>query len=117
MRPSSFRVALAALLVLAQLLAPFAHRPAGAASAPWLDVCTSDGLRRLPTDGGPPPPGHEGDHCVLCRVAGSPAGAPPAVFRFLPAPAIFVAAASPAVVTTGAPTRFDAPARAPPRAG
>jgi hypothetical protein len=117
MRPSSFRAALAALLLLAQLIAPFAHRPAGASAAPWLDVCTSDGLRRVPTDDGPPPPSHETDHCVLCRVAGSPAAAPPTVTEFLPAPVAFAAAAPVAFVVAGRPTLHDAPARAPPRAG
>ena len=117
MRPSPYRVVLAALLVLVQLLAPFGHPPAGAATAPWLDVCTGDGLRRLPADDGPPPPGHEADHCVLCRVAGSPVGAPSAIVGFLPAPVAYAAAAVPAVIATGAPTRYDAPARAPPLAG
>jgi hypothetical protein len=115
MRPSSFRAALAALLVLAQLLAPFAHRPAAAAA--WLDVCTGDGLRRVPAGDEPEAPRHEADHCVLCRLASSPSGAPPAVLVAVAAPARHAATSPPVAVGSGAPNRHDAPARAPPVVG
>jgi hypothetical protein len=116
MRPSSFRVALAALLVLAQLLVPFAHRPSVAA-APWLAaVCTSNGVRLLPVEDAPTAPLHDDDHCVLCRIAGTMAGAPPGLPSLALPPAVrdgHQTAPGPVVQRT---LLHDAPARAPPAA-
>jgi hypothetical protein len=112
---SRTRVALAVLLALLQALVPLAHRPAGAAGPGWIELCTADGLRRIAADEAPSLPGHDSDHCVLCRVAepmaglSTPAWSPssglPAGTRGAP-PALFA----------GRPPPHDAPARAPPAA-
>lgn len=81
----ALRVALASLLVLAQLLLPFAHGSAGAATTTWTEVCTGEGLRRVPSGEAPTQSSHHSDHCVLCRIAASMAGVVPNLYR-QPAP-------------------------------
>lgn len=113
MRKLGFRLLLAAVLALAQLVAAQAHRPAFAAAG-WAEICTADGLRRVPAGDEPAPPQHGDDHCLLCRIAEPMAGAvafdrasaqPP------PAEAATLAEAAPAPRRS---TPHDAPARAPP---
>jgi hypothetical protein len=108
------RVLLAGLLALAQLLVPFAHGPAVAVE-PWLvAVCTSNGIRLLPVEDAPAAPLHDDDHCVLCRIAGTMAGAPPGLPSLALPPAVrdgHQTAPGPVVQRT---LLHDAPARAPP---
>ena len=114
MRLLSSRALLAALLALAQALAPFAHRAAAASPAGWIEVCSANGARLLPAGDMPAPARHDGDHCVLCRPAEPMAG--------LPALPLAAAAEAPGATTVvppapalvAAPTLHDAPARAPP---
>ena len=110
------RAALAALLVLAQMLAPLAHSHGRAAASGWIEVCTGDGLRRLPAGDAPAAPLHDDDHCVLCRVADPTAGAPPFTPAVGHASPVRAAVALAPAYFGNRPTPHDAPARAPPRA-
>jgi hypothetical protein len=108
------RSVLAAALVLVQALAPFAHLPARATASGWLDVCTSEGLRRVRADDSPAAPLHGDEHCVLCQMAQPLCGAAlfasamsraqPANTPVLPAQPLFASG----------PLPHDGPARAPP---
>ncbi len=110
------RALLAALLVVAQMLAPFAHSHGRAASPGWINVCTGDGVRRLPAGDAPSAPLHDDDHCALCRIANPMAGVAPSIPAVV---SLQAASADPVPATTGiagGPPRHDAPARAPPAA-
>ena len=110
------RAALAALIALVQLSAPWAHGHGSHRAAGWTELCTAEGLRRVPS-ADEPAPVHDGDeHCALCRLADVSLAPPP------PAPATVTVrpAADRAAVATAtfvrAPTAHDAAARAPPYA-
>lgn len=116
MRFSALRSALAGLLVLAQLLVPFAHGPASATAAGWTEICASDGLRRVPSDGAPASPLHHGDHCALCRIASSMAGMAPGVPALDGLQAVHEDPAPVGACFVSRPPHHDAQARAPPPA-
>jgi hypothetical protein len=108
------RVLLAGLLALAQLLVPFAHGPAVAVE-PWLvAVCTSNGIRLLPAEDAPTAPLHDDDHCALCRITGTMAGAPPGLPSLARLPATGGGHQPAPGPVAQRPPLHDAPARAPP---
>ncbi len=116
MRLPPIRVLLAALLALAQLLVPFFHRPAAAVAPGFVAVCTANGIRLLPAEGAPAAPLHDDDHCALCRVAGTMAGAPPALPSLDGRPAAAGGQQPAPAPVAQRPLPHDAPARAPPAA-
>jgi hypothetical protein len=116
MRSTGVRFALACLLVLAQLLVPFAHGLAGAAAPGWTEICASDGLRRVPTGDAPASQGHHEDHCALCRVAGSMPGLAAGFPAWVGAQPADENPALAGACYFGRPVKHDARARAPPPA-
>jgi len=116
MRSTGIRVALACLLVLAQLLVPFAHGLAGAAAPGWTEICASDGLRRVPTGDPPTSQAHHEDHCALCRVGGSMPGLAACLPAWVGAQAADEDPVLAGACSFGRPFRHDARARAPPLA-
>jgi len=116
MRSTGIRSALACLLVLAQLLVPFAHGLARAAAPGWTEICASDGLRRVPTGDAPTSQGHQEDHCALCRVAGSMPGLAACIPAWIGAQAVDEDPVLAGACSFGRPFRHDARARAPPLA-
>jgi hypothetical protein len=116
MRSSAVRSALAGVLVLAQLLMPFAHLPAAATTSGWTEICAGDGLRRVPTDGAPASLFHHSDHCALCRIASAMAGLPPGMPSLGGMPAVHEDPAPVRACLVGRSPQHDAQARAPPPA-
>lgn len=116
MRSTGIRATLACWLVLAQLLVPFAHGPAGAASAGWSEICASDGVRRVPTGDAPGSQAHHDDHCALCRIAGSMPGLVADVPVWLGVSPVKEDALPVGAVSFGRRVGLDAQARAPPLA-
>jgi hypothetical protein len=108
------RVLLAGLLALAQLLVPFLHGPAAAVAPGFVEVCTVNGTRLLPAEGAPAAPLHDDDHCALCRVAGTMAGAPPGLPSLARLPATEDGHQPAPGPVAQQPLLHDAPARAPP---
>jgi hypothetical protein len=116
MRSPPIRVLLAGLLALAQLLVPFFHGPAAAVAPGFVEVCTVNGVRLLPAGDAPAAPLHDDDHCALCRVAGTMAGAPPALPSLAGSPAAAGGHQPAPARVAQRPLLHDAPARAPPAA-
>jgi hypothetical protein len=116
MRSAAFRRLLCSVLVTAQLLLPIALAMQGAGAAAWSDICTIDGIRRVPAPDAPASQ-RDGDHCPLCRVAQTTPGVAPAI----PALAVHQAVHESPPPADGAPAtrlpRHEARARAPPPAG
>lgn len=116
MRSAGFRLALACLLVMAQLLVPFAHGLAGAAAPGLTEICASDGLRRVPIGDPTAPQAHHEDHCALCRVAGSMPGLAACTPAWVGTQAVDEVPVLAGACCFGRPFRHDARARAPPPA-